>query len=75
MDNSEDEKRGISRREFLETQFKLITSLPIHEKAFMEFEFGSMPEYRNSKEPIIVLGSITQETAWVPAVPLLHVQP
>lgn len=42
----------LSRREFLETQYKLIVSHPTLEKAFLQFGFGSMDEFRKLKEPL-----------------------
>ena len=42
----------LANREFLETQYELILARPTLERTFAEFEFGSMPEFQNAREPI-----------------------
>ena len=42
----------ISRREFLETQYKLIVCRPNLEKAFEHFDFRDMRQFRKRKDPI-----------------------
>jgi len=42
----------LARREFMETQFNLLTCRPIMEKVFAEFNFGDAEEFRNAKDPL-----------------------
>ncbi len=42
----------IARREFMETQFNLLTCRPLMEKVFARFDFGEHEAYRDSKDPV-----------------------
>ena len=42
----------VSRREFTETQYSLLTCEPIMEKVFARFRFGDADEFRDVKDPI-----------------------
>jgi len=42
----------VSRREFMETQFSLLTCDPIMEKVFAQFRFGEAEEFLELKDPI-----------------------
>ena len=42
----------LARREFMETQFNLLTCRPIMERVFAEFNFADTEEFRDSKDPI-----------------------
>jgi len=46
----------LSRREFFETQCKLIVCRPILEKTFSEFMFGDLRAYRDAEDPIVGFG-------------------
>jgi len=41
-----------ARREFMETQFTLLTCRPIMERVFAKYSFGEKDEYREVKDPI-----------------------
>ncbi len=42
----------LARREFMETQFKLLTCRPLMERVFARFNFGEAEEFRDAKDPI-----------------------
>jgi len=42
----------LARREFMETQFNLLTCRPLMEKVFARFNFGETDAYRDAKDPI-----------------------
>jgi uncharacterized protein involved in exopolysaccharide biosynthesis len=42
----------LARREFMETQFKLLKCRPLMERVFTRFNFGEKEEYRDAKDPI-----------------------
>jgi capsular exopolysaccharide synthesis family protein len=42
----------LARREFMETQFKLLKCRPLMERVFARFNFGEKEEYRDAKDPI-----------------------
>ncbi len=42
----------LARREFMETQFNLLTCRPLMEKVFARFNFGEHEAYRESMDPI-----------------------
>ena len=42
----------VARREFMETQFTLLTCRPLMERVFAEFDFGQAEEFRESRDPI-----------------------
>ena len=46
----------LGRREFFETQCKLIVCRPLLEKTFKEFGFGNLREYRDVEDPIAGFG-------------------
>ena len=52
----------IGRREFYETQYKLIVARPILEKAFLEFKFGQRREFRDKKEPLKAFATLFDVT-------------
>lgn len=43
----------LAHQEFLETQYALILAVPTMERTFDKFNFGAMPEFADSMEPII----------------------
>lgn len=43
-----------ARREFMETQFTLLTCRPIMERVFAKYNFGEKEEFRNADDPIPV---------------------
>ena len=42
----------LARREFMETQFQLLTSRPLMENTFAHFNFGQMKQFEEVKDPI-----------------------
>jgi len=42
----------LARREFMETQFNLLTCRPLMERVFAQFNFGESETYRDAKDPI-----------------------
>lgn len=42
----------LARREFMETQFNLLTSRPLMERVFARFDFGETEAYRDAVDPI-----------------------
>jgi len=42
----------LARREFMETQFQLLTSRPLMEKTFAQFNFGQLEPFQEAKDPI-----------------------
>lgn len=42
----------LARREFMETQFNLLTCRPLMEQVFARFHFGETEEYRDVQDPI-----------------------
>ncbi len=42
----------LARREFMETQFNLLTCRPLMENVFAQFNFGESEAYRDAKDPI-----------------------
>jgi len=42
----------LARREFMETQFNLLTCRPLVERVFAQFNFGESDAYRDAKDPI-----------------------
>ena len=49
---------ALGNREFYETQYRLIVCRPILERTFKQFDFGSMEEFRNLKNPIEVFAEL-----------------
>jgi capsular exopolysaccharide synthesis family protein len=43
----------LAHQEFLETQYALILARPVLERTFEQFNFGSLPQFENTKEPIV----------------------
>jgi len=48
----------LGNREFYETQYKLIVARPLLERTFKQFDFGSMKEFRDLKDPIASFGRL-----------------
>ncbi len=48
----------LARREFMETQFKLLTCRPLMEKVFAQFSFSEMKEFQASKDPMPVFTAL-----------------
>jgi capsular exopolysaccharide synthesis family protein len=42
----------LARREFMETQFNLLTCRPLMERVFAQFNFGESEAYKDAKDPI-----------------------
>ncbi len=48
----------LARREFMETQFRLLTCRPVLEKVFARFDFGEQDAFRDSMDPIPAFGEL-----------------
>jgi len=49
---------GITQREYIQTQIKLITSRPVMESAFIKLDLASHPSFQKAKDPIRSLSRI-----------------
>lgn len=47
---------ALARREFFETQYKLIVAQPLLERTFQEFDFADRPTFRGDPDPIAAFG-------------------